>query len=243
MNCHILPSPPGTTVIVCTRGRRAGPCVACGRAGTFQCDGRAPAARGGAKLCSAWLCGAHARELGPGVHWCPACLGRPTALVAYTARIGAYRGADALDVTAKSGAGDGLAFAPAWPILSPVLAARRRVKALAAELAAAEHPEEAHAAALALEAAEADAEALWEPYVEAFTAQMRESHGRPRSLPWRRLLALDRVVLLCYCTDPQRCHRTILARDILPRCGAIYGGERPAPSARAEPPAQGRRVG
>jgi hypothetical protein len=46
---------------------------------------------------------------------------RPTV---YTARIG-YQGADALDVSRKSGNELGLAFAPSWSILGPALAKRR----------------------------------------------------------------------------------------------------------------------
>jgi hypothetical protein len=42
---------------------------------------------------------------------------------------------------------------------------------------------------------------------------------------WNMLLMCSRAVLLCYCTDPERCHRAVLARDILPRYGAVYGGE------------------
>lgn len=235
MACTRLPSPPGTTVIVCTRGRaRRGPCVVCGHEGSLLCDGLVPTATGGRRVCSAWLCASHATRLAPDIDWCPACLARPSALVVYTARLGEYRGGDGLDVTAKSGRGDGLAFAPAWSILSPVLAARRRVKALREALDREEGPSAAVTLAGELAAAERAVEACWAPYVEAFTAQMRESHGpscRQRSLPWRRLLARSSVTLLCYCPDPSRCHRTLLARDLLPRCGATYGGERSRPGA------------
>lgn len=49
---------------------------------------------------------------------------------------------------------------------------------------------------------------------------------------WRALLARPRVVLACYCADPERCHRTILARDILPKLGATYRGELTRPKAQ-----------
>lgn len=113
-----------------------------------------------------------------------------------TARVGS-REPDALDVTRKSAGRDGIAFAPSWALLGPFLSARR---------------------------AGADTEALWPGYVAAYTAEMRASYRAARGV-WERLLARPRVVLLCYCTDPERCHRTLLARDILPTLGATYAGE------------------
>ena len=211
--------------------------VGCGRDATLLCDGQVPKASGGSLTCSAPICPACALSLGAGVDWCPSCVNRPTRLVVHTARIGAYRGDDAFDVTAKGGRGDGLAFAPAWSILSPVLDARRRARALREALDLEANPAAAGALGQELEAAERAVEAAWPVYVEAFTAQMRESHGpskRLRSGPWRRLLARPVVTLLCFCVDPERCHRTLLARDILPRCGATYGGERPAAAAARE---------
>jgi hypothetical protein len=64
----------------------------------------------------------------------------------------------------------------------------------------------------------------WGDYVARYTRLMRESYVAHRPA-WDRLLALPRVVLLCFCTDPERCHRTVLARDILPKLGAEYCGE------------------
>ncbi len=107
-----------------------------------------------------------------------------------------YRGDDRLDVTRKSGSP---AFAPTWVLLNPVLVARTRS---------------------AREYAEA-----WERYVVGFTAEMRTSYRASRPA-WDALLAREVVTLCCYCTDPERCHRTLLARDILPKLGATYGGER-----------------
>lgn len=118
-----------------------------------------------------------------------------------TARLHRYDGADALDITRASGRGDGLALAPSWSILRPVLALRR-------------------AGALTDEA--------WSRYVEAYTAEMRASYRRERAA-WERILGADRT-LLCYCDDPARRHRTVAARLLVAasRGRAVFGGERGA---------------
>lgn len=113
----------------------------------------------------------------------------------YTARIG-YADPDALDVTRKSGDQLGRAFAPSWTLLGPALRARAR----------------------------GDMDAVWPQYVAGFRGEMYASQENAPGA-WRSLLARPRAVLVCYCADPERCHRTLLARDILPRLGAVYGGE------------------
>lgn len=134
-----------------------------------------------------------------------------TPLRVSTARIGTKGLIDALDITRKSGVGDGLAFAPSWDILRPALAARR----------------EAEAARMDLrwrEASEIEDRA-WKAYRPLYIEEMRASIRRDRG-PWDRLLALGHVTLVCYCTNnPDHCHRTLLAREILPKLGAIYGYE------------------
>lgn len=52
---------------------------------------------------------------------------------------------------------------------------------------------------------------------------MRRSY-RERRVAWDALLAADHVVLLCFCTDPNQCHRRVLA-EILTKLGATDGGE------------------
>lgn len=66
----------------------------------------------------------------------------------------------------------------------------------------------------------------WLEYTRGYTAEMRASYRKCR-LAWDALLARERVVLLCFCTEAVRCHRTVLARDILPALGAKYLGELP----------------
>jgi uncharacterized protein YeaO (DUF488 family) len=63
----------------------------------------------------------------------------------------------------------------------------------------------------------------WPEYVERYTQIMRRSYRDNRPV-WDMLLQAPRVVLVCYCTDPATCHRTVLAR-ILVRLGASYYGE------------------
>jgi hypothetical protein len=134
----------------------------------------------------------------------------------FGARIGT-RDPHALDITRASGVGDGLALAPSWAILRPALDARERSERLRAT-----SPEEA-----AREWSDA-----WQRYREAFVAEMRESYRRDRG-PWQRLLARERVVLVCYCPDAEHCHRALLGRVILPALGATWCGELHARSSAA----------
>lgn len=64
----------------------------------------------------------------------------------------------------------------------------------------------------------------WLSFVDAYTVEMRESYRLERQA-WVNLLALPRVVLACGCEEAARCHRTILAQNILPKFEAAYRGE------------------
>lgn len=114
----------------------------------------------------------------------------------YTARI-SYAGADRLDVTRKSAGPEGLPFAPSWRILRPVIEARRNGSSWVW---------------------------LWPRYVDDYTAEMRTSY-RDQRPAWDALLGRAEVTLLCYCTDAEHCHRTLLA-GMLGRLGAEMRGER-----------------
>ena len=106
-----------------------------------------------------------------------------------------YRAPDRLDITRKSGT-DGLFLAPSWKILRPALDAMRAGRT----------------------------EDAWSAYVPAYVAEMKASY-RAHHAAWAALLARDRVVLCCYCTDPDHCHRAILRARILPALGAVDEGE------------------
>lgn len=69
-------------------------------------------------------------------------------------------------------------------------------------------------------------------YEKRFVAEMRRSYVTNRAA-WDALLARPRVVLCCYCTTAEECHRAILRGRILPALGAVDGGE-------VEAAAQGR---
>jgi len=60
-------------------------------------------------------------------------------------------------------------------------------------------------------------------YRVLYTAEMRDSYRRNRAA-WDTLLGWERVALLCFCHERERCHRGILA-GILARLGAYDGGE------------------
>lgn len=128
-------------------------------------------------------------------------------LIVHTARMG-FRGEDWLDITRKGAKerpepgghrGIGAAFAPSDQLLNEFLRKRKS------------RPE-----------GETDRE--WLDYVDRYIDEMRRSYKANRE-SWTRLLACDHVVLLCFCVEPQRCHRSVLARDILRKMGAKYMGE------------------
>lgn len=106
-----------------------------------------------------------------------------------------YSGPHRLDVTRKSGT-DGLFLAPSWAILRPALDGMKTFR---------------------------KAEA-WQDYITAYFDEMRRSYVDNRAA-WTALLARERVVLVCYCTDPMHCHRAILRERILPALGAVDEGE------------------
>jgi len=135
----------------------------------------------------------------------------------YSARIRRdLKDPDLLDVTRMTGQA-GLFLAPSWEILNPAILARRIAKT--------------ERLAGRLREAEARERAAWETYVPQYRAEMAISFDRN----WAQLdalLARPRVVLECYCEDPERCHRTLLRRELLPPLGAIDCGELPAPEKR-----------
>lgn len=117
-------------------------------------------------------------------------------LIVYTSRV-TYAGPDRLDITRKGADRYGILFAPSWRLLNPMLAVRRN---------------------------DPNWFRLWPQYVEDYTAEMRTSY-RDHRAEWDALLARPEVTLVCYCTDPGHCHRTLLA-GILGKLGATVCGER-----------------
>jgi hypothetical protein len=118
-------------------------------------------------------------------------------VIVYTQRV-TYSGPDRLDIARSSAGPDGLPFAPSWTILRPMLNLRRSSEGLTAW--------------------------AWRKYSAQYTEEMRRSYVSNRAA-WDALLARDEVTLLCYCTDPVHCHRTVLA-GILAKLGAEVRGER-----------------
>lgn len=149
-------------------------------------------------------------------------------MIALTSRV-SYGGPDRLDVTRASGT-EGLFLAPSVELLAPVLRARKELER-ASERLDALHEQPLLRAVNGLASAKdafaraRDAfDAAWEQYRVGFTAEMRVSY-RQNAEQWRALLERPRVVLCCFCVDAERCHRTLLARSILPTLGATFGGE------------------
>ena len=136
-----------------------------------------------------------------------------TMLHVYTARLGRYRGPDALNITRGSGRDRGLVFAPSRALLDRSKQLQRDGTAL-------------------VQTAQDDVQRLdgdwllamaWGRYYAAYCQEMRRSRAAHPAV-WSWILGLERIVLLCYCTSAH-CHRAILGRAILPSLGARFGGE------------------
>jgi hypothetical protein len=148
---------------------------------------------------------------------------------------------DRLNVTRGSGNAAGAPFAPSHALLSRYLEKMRIASGI--EDDARLHEKTVSAArpdmtGIILQNAKAEAEGLravaFAEYAPLYVAEMRESYKKNWSA-WRVLLLRERVVVTCYCSDPDRCHRTILRARILTALGATDGGELP-------PEEQRRRV-
>lgn len=63
----------------------------------------------------------------------------------------------------------------------------------------------------------------WEQYEEMYHYRMKDSYKASKE-KWKEILAMDEVVLVCYCKDDKYCHRRLL-REYLVKCGAEDGGE------------------
>lgn len=104
------------------------------------------------------------------------------------------RDPDAFNVTRKSG---DPVFAPSWPLLRTALDRRRTGRETT--------PEE------------------WKAYARTYLEEMVQSK-QTYAATWNALLSRERVVLTCYCTNADRCHRKVLAL-FLAKYGATYHGE------------------
>jgi hypothetical protein len=145
----------------------------------------------------------------------------------YTARI-RYVGLDRFDITRKSGGPEGSVFAPSWKILGPALHAREDAERLRKQ--ATQDLPLFSALALARDVrkdltTQADdiERRAWATYAPLFLAEMDESERRHPDV-WQRFRARPRVVLVCYCADVMRCHRSLLAQREAVR-GATWAGE------------------
>jgi uncharacterized protein YeaO (DUF488 family) len=135
-------------------------------------------------------------------------------LIVQTARIG-MGGRDELDVTAKNVTTATRPFAPHGHLVAQFVKRRRefdRERKNARYLPDVERQRKL----TWLEGKEAD---MFEAYRRRYLAQLRGSYKRDRK-PWDRLLARRRVVFTCFCTNHERCHRTILAE-----CFQLLGAE------------------
>lgn len=139
-------------------------------------------------------------EVGPDEHRCPEHPPAPQApCQVWTARVKVYQGPDQLVVT-RYIINDplGVLFAPSKGLLDRALSARK-----AGDLA--EH---------------------WPTYTAGYLAEMRQLYKSNRKA-FQTVLRRPEVTLLCFCTDPAFCHRTLLA-GILGKLGAQVRGERPS---------------
>lgn len=158
-------------------------------------------------------------------------------LLVETARL-SYGGPDALNVTRGSGNARGAPFAPSHQLLSRFLTQMKDAAAIEEDARGHEktvsqaRPDMAGAV---LARAKAEAEALraaaFAAYATEFLVEMRASYKK-NWREWRELLLRKHVVLTCYCVHPERCHRFLLRTQVLPKLGAIDGGELPLEAQR-----------
>lgn len=127
----------------------------------------------------------------------------------WTATVG-YDGADRFDITRKSGGALGAPFAPSKESFDAAIALRKRIEN---RQVSSERP---------LTEVVRDA---WLQYRSQYIQHMRASFRRNPE-KWQQLLTKEELTLVCYCRVPSRCHRIILAAELLPKLGAIYLGER-----------------
>ena len=58
----------------------------------------------------------------------------------------------------------------------------------------------------------------WEQYEAMYYNRMRKSYQENRAR-WDEVLAMDEIVLVCYCNTDDYCHRRLL-KEYLVKCGA-----------------------
>ena len=117
-------------------------------------------------------------------------------LQVYTARL-TYQGSDRLDISKKGKDPTGSIFAPSAPLVEKVQKAYRSGGAFDS----------------------------WRTYDREYQIEMGGSYLTNKA-QWEDLLGHSSVTLVCYCPDPDKCHRSVLAR-ILVGYGAQDMGERP----------------
>lgn len=113
-----------------------------------------------------------------------------------------YTAWDGIDITRGSGTPFGQVFAPSRGLLNAANSAKNACKGDEARL-----------------------DEVFQWYRVYFLDEMRASYRASRRT-WDALLRRPEATILCYCGTVTRCHRTIIAAEILPRLGAVYGGER-----------------
>ncbi len=119
--------------------------------------------------------------------------------VIYTSRI-AYRGADRLDTTVKSGAGLGKLLAPTWELVGGV----KRHETQGRDPRWLKYTPLTH-----------------EQYTDDYYALLRERY-KADAAPFIELVQRERLVICCYCAAGAFCHRH-LAVDILSKIAAHMG--------------------
>ncbi len=183
------------TVISCSRGRVLC-CVGCSYHAEKLCDAHPD----DGKTCSNPVCDACVWSQ-DGEDFCPLHKPSHIGLRVFTARVN-YRGSDAFDVTrggAMRAASKGL------PFLGEPFAPSRKILTRALDQ-------------------QKTGEEDWAEYEQLYLGELRATYRTNRGA-FELLLKRNVVTLLCYCTDAERCHRTVLAK-VLVKLGAIYGGER-----------------
>lgn len=160
-------------------------------------------------------------------------------------------GPDLLDITRGGGPDLGKVFAPSNEILGPAIKTRQRADKMRREIGErwqTDNTIDAEIGRAMRREADRIERAAWAAYVPLYVEEMRASYRANRDA-WERLLSFSDVALGCYCADHWialrdgeeapvvvlggeriaidvgHCHRRVLAAVILPRLGAVDGGE------------------
>lgn len=127
----------------------------------------------------------------------------------FTSKI-SYDGEDRFDITRKSGGARGQPFAPREDVFLAAVKHKMDLRNRLTRVSEGTHVDLVFR--------------RWQEYAKSYLAWIE--HSQVLFAPaWAELLAKRELTIVCYCDVPTRCHRSLLATELV-RLGACYEGER-----------------